>query len=127
VRDYIYIAPLSSPPENPFLGTYGTDVRLIASVAHDFGILPSDITGKSRLKHLVDARAVVATILKVGCGESYAEAGRVIGGRDHSTTINSVVKFPEYSKRNPKVQASYDRHLALIEEAERIHAGQEGA
>lgn len=121
VRDYIHVAPLpiEEHHENPFLSLYRVGSRVIESVARDFGMTSADILGKRRHNELVDARAVVAMTLKRWGRKSYPEIGRIMGGRDHSTVIHAVQNFDIYCRRNVTVSASYERHLALIEEAER--------
>lgn len=120
VRDYIVIEParLLEPPENPFAGLYSTGARVIASVAHDFGLTPAHITGLARDAVLIDARAVVVKVLKRWGRRSYPEIGRLMN-RDHSTVIHSLQNFDIYARRNRMVEESYLRHLTLIEEAER--------
>jgi hypothetical protein len=110
--DYLLI-----PPANPFTGPFKIGPRLIKSVAFDFDVEPEDILGAARRAHLVDARAVVAKLLKDWGRHSFPEIGQALGGRDHSTVINAVQKFAWYAKRNPLVRQSYQRHLKLIEEA----------
>lgn len=66
--------------------------ELIASVAFDYGLSPHDITGASRSRSHVSARADVAWHLRF-FGHSYPEIGRLLGGRDHTTAMNLVRRF----------------------------------
>jgi hypothetical protein len=109
---------LRPPSPNPFVGLYSTGARVVASVASDFDLTPEDITGTRRFKKLIEARAVVAKVLRRWGRRSYPEIARVMH-RDHSTVIHAVQHFDIYCRRNDLVGQSYLRHLALIEEAER--------
>lgn len=55
---------------------------------------PSDIVKKSRAQRVVNARHFVSWFLVKNMGMSLSSVGRdVLGGRDHSTIINSIKKF----------------------------------
>lgn len=86
--------------------------ELVKSVASDFGLTIHDLRGQGRFAVLVDARAVVARIMR-DRGLSYQQIGRFLGGRDHSTTLNLVDKFDICQRRNPTVAESYLRHRVL--------------
>lgn len=58
--------------------------EVIADVARLFHILPVDITGISKRAVFVDARSVVALILRHRAYK-FAEIGVMLGNRDHST------------------------------------------
>lgn len=119
-RDYINVA--AKPKSNPFLGPFKVGPAIVSSVAKDFGLDPSDITGLSRTRDIVDARATVAAVLKRWGRLSYPAIGRVLGGRDHSTVIHAVSMLDIYIRRNPTVADSYARHARMVEEAEREQA-----
>lgn len=80
--------------------------EIVASVARDFGVLPADLIGAGRERNLVEARAVVARLLK-DRGFSTTQTGRYLGGRDHSTIVNLLGNFDIYARRNPLVELSY--------------------
>lgn len=124
-RDYIWvdaepIAP-SEPPKNPYIGRYATGRRLVQSVAHDFGLYPSEVTGRGRSRPLVQARAVVAVLLRE-TGRSYPMIGNVLGGRDHSSVMWLVQEINKYIHQNDAVSISLARHRKLRAEAERLDA-----
>lgn len=61
--------------------------EVIADVASLFRIQPSDITGPSRRALFVDARSVVALIMR-NRAYTTAEIGAMLGNRDHSSILN---------------------------------------
>ena len=66
-------------------------------------VRPVALKGDRRFKHLVEARAVAVWSI---CGFrpdlSYAQIGREMGGRDHSTIINLRRKAGILIPRNPE-------------------------
>lgn len=124
-RDYIHIRASKEP--NPFLSPFKLGPVIVASVAQDFNLDPEAITGPARSYDIVEARAVVAAVLKRWGRLSYPAIGRILGGRDHSTVIHAVYKLDTYLERNPTARASYARHVRLIEHAERDRAAQVAA
>lgn len=105
---------------NPFLCLHQLAGKLTESVLWDFGISKADLLGKSRKAKLVDARGVIAALLRRTGRRSYPEIARAVGRNDHSTAINLVSKIDWFCQRNPVAKESYEHHLALLEEAERI-------
>lgn len=107
------VVPVETP--NPFQGPFQFK-RLVASVAADFGIEPERVLGKGRIRKLILARIVV-TKLCIEQGMSCANIGRKMGDRDHSTILNQRDVFDAYAAMYPTVSQSYQRHVALRDEA----------
>lgn len=63
--------------------------RVIHLAAHLFNITPEDITGKGRMQHLAHARHAIVHVLHTKQHWSFPRIGKLLGGRDHSTAINS--------------------------------------
>ena len=82
---------------------------VIALVGASMSIKPTHITGKHRNGPVVDARRVVAKILRER-GWSYPMIGRAIGGRDHSTIINLLKNWDYHWKRNPDIPRAVRRY-----------------
>ena len=82
----------SPPRRSPF------PADTVRNVANAFGINYSELIGRGRAGHLIEARSVAARLLR-DRGMSYPHIGRHIGGRDHSTVINAVDKFDIYCRR----------------------------
>ena len=80
--------------------------ELLERVSDVFDLTPEILKGKSRAGDIVAARAVINMILHRR-GLSYPRIGQLMGGRDHSTIINSVQKFNWYARRDPRVMDAY--------------------
>ncbi|WPZ05506.1 helix-turn-helix domain-containing protein [Pelagerythrobacter marinus] len=111
-------APAPSKPPPPPLPPIvfrplGVARDLLDSVAEDFGVSHGEIIGNGRSAKLVEARAVVITILRAR-GWSYPQIGKVLGDRDHSTVIHVAGKLDIYAERNPVVGQSLRRHDHLM-------------
>lgn len=109
--------PAKVPPQtpNPYQGPFMFR-HLVASVAADFGIEPERVLGKGRIRKLILARVVV-TKLCIEQGMSCANIGRKMGDRDHSTILNQRDVFDAYAAMYSAVLQSYQRHVALRDEA----------
>lgn len=84
------------PSDRPRVGT-----ELIHQVAAFFKMTFEDIVGKDRNRLFIDARCVVALIMRER-GLSYPQIGRFMK-RDHSTIINLIEKADERIARNPSM------------------------
>lgn len=109
--------PKVVPPElsNPFVGPFQFKV-LARSIAEDFDTTATDIIGKARFRRLILPRLVL-TKLCIEQGMSCVQIGKKMGGRDHSTILHQRDIFDAYASLYPQVRVSYDRHVALREEA----------
>lgn len=106
---------LPAPSINPFEGLFQFKV-LAASIGRDFGVSAADIIGKARFRKLMLPRLVL-TKLCIERGMSCSQIGRKMGGRDHSTILHQRDMFEVYAPIYPAITASYERHVALREEA----------
>lgn len=79
---------------------------ILGSVAESFDLTVRELLGKSRATDVVNARSVVAHILR-DRGLSYDRIGKLLGDRDHSTIINALSKFDIYTRRDPRVSDAY--------------------
>lgn len=64
--------------------------RLLTAVAAEHGVALDELVGHRRHASLVRARDHAAALLRWSTSLSYPELGRVLGGRDHTTVIESV-------------------------------------
>jgi hypothetical protein len=81
---------------------------LIEGVASAFGLTADGVRSKARGKEFIYARCVMVKILQER-GASYPVIGRLLGGRDHSTTINAYLMFPTYCRKDPRVASTYEK------------------
>lgn len=84
-RKPCYVAPSAEPLPVGYRA-------IIASIASDMDVTYADVIGTRRYTPIMRARLVAYMVL-TGRGNSLAQAGRWIGGRDHSTVINGIKKF----------------------------------
>lgn len=88
----------------PFHAAPATDV--LAYVARQFRISPEDVRSKSRRKYLVDARVVVAKIMR-DRSMSYPTIAKFLGRKDHASIINLVGNFEQRARHNPVIAEVY--------------------
>ena len=62
---------------------------IIGAVCSHCGLKQKDIISKSRRQTIVKARQLAMYLSHKYTGQSYAQIGRVIGKRDHSTVVHS--------------------------------------
>ncbi len=81
----------------PAIGANPASVRsglaakeIVAVVARYFGVTQAALRGPTRRKSLVFARSVAVYLLRTLTGTSYAQIGRELGKRDHSTIMHSM-------------------------------------
>ena len=83
-------------PETPIKIT--TDL-IIQIVAEHYGISKNDIIGKKKPKEIAIPRHISVYLCRDMTDSTLQEIGKALGGRDHSTILNSI-KFVETNKEN---------------------------
>lgn len=102
VKEYPYVPARVLPRQ--------TGYGIIAEVAKKYGLLPSQLTGPSRARSVTPARHEAMFRIVMELDYSYPKAGRCMGGRDHSTAINSVKAYAARTENAAEVlQAHYRR------------------
>ncbi|RIK84067.1 MAG: hypothetical protein DCC67_05320 [Planctomycetota bacterium] len=87
--------------------------QIIAVTARYFGISQAALAGPSRRSSLVLARNIVVHLARQLTNLSYADIGRGLGGRDHTTTMHGQRRLAELLSREPDVQR-------IVEELDRL-------
>jgi hypothetical protein len=64
---------------------------VIALVASAYGMEPAQLCGRSRTRHVVDARQIAMYVLREAVGYSFPAVGAVFG-RDHTTAMSAVAR-----------------------------------
>lgn len=95
------IAPISNPT---------SPMEIIRDIAAIFNLTYGDITGHRRHKYIVQVRHLVAALL-VARGNSRGQVGKWLGGRDHTTIVNSLDRFNGVRESNPQIDRVYREHL----------------
>lgn len=76
-----------------------TPQRVLDAVALVYSVSVEALLARGRSKRVAEARNVAFFVLRKYLGLSWPEAGRVVGGRDHSTGITAVRRI-EWRLRN---------------------------
>lgn len=88
--------------KSPKMLTNPSDV--IKEVARFYQLKQSEIKGKQRIKHLVDARHLAMYIMKEDLQLPLVEIGRWFAGRDHTSVIHAVRKVSKDLSFNSRLQ-----------------------
>jgi chromosomal replication initiator protein len=88
--------------------------HIIAVTARYLGVTQAALTGPSRRSALVEARNIVVHLARRLTDLSYAEIGRQLGGRDHTTIMHAERRVTEQSARNPAIQQAVDELDRLV-------------
>jgi chromosomal replication initiator protein len=78
---------------------------LIASVASAFDVTVADLSGRSRQRHIAEARQAAAWVLRRASPLSLEQIGRLLGGRDHTTIIHAVAQIEQRVAADPAYAA----------------------
>ena len=84
--------------------------ELYEVIENRLGISKEDILGKSRYRPIVDARMVLAYILRTYNKETLQSIGKIID-RDHSAVINLIKRFDDYTSTDKRFKKIYENIL----------------
>lgn len=87
-------------PLRPFHST-ATLVEIRALVANAFQLTSDDILGASRQAHIMHARQIAAAVMRRVTSRTLVEIGGSLGGRDHSTVMNSLERIEKWKQLDP--------------------------
>ena len=74
-----------------------TSIALIQrATAAYFGVTTADLTGPTRLRHIVTARWLAMLIVRQRLGNSLPRIGRAFGGRDHTAVMHGIRQAAEW-------------------------------
>ncbi len=91
-----------------------TVARIVAVICDYYGVIPSELKGKSRRHPIVRYRQIAGYLAKELTKQSYPEIGRRLGGRDHSTVIHSVQKIGDLIKRDPDMAKDVAHLIGIL-------------
>ena len=74
----------------PAGGVKRTAKQIIADAARRHDVGPKDMTGPSRMPHIVAARWQAMSEIRRELGWSYPRIGQAFGGRDHTTVMHGI-------------------------------------
>jgi chromosomal replication initiator protein len=88
--------------------------QIVAMTARYFGVTQAALTGPSRRKSLVAARNVVVHLARQHTSASYAEIGRALGRRDHTTIMHASRRATAWLAADPAMQHAVDELDRLV-------------
>jgi transposase-like protein len=93
---------------------------VLREVARKHGLTVSDLKGRARKKEFCLARHEAAFRLITECGYSYPQAGRLLGGRDHTTALHSARTFATTSPEAAEIWRQFKQMEEDRREAKRL-------
>jgi hypothetical protein len=92
---------VADPPSRPAL----TTPNIVKVVAAFYDISAHELLSSSRLRRSVQPRQIAQFLAKTLTRRSLPQIGRLIGGRDHTTVLNSIRKIEARRARDPAFAA----------------------
>jgi chromosomal replication initiator protein len=86
-------------------------------VSEAFGISPAELVGTTRAATPVRARQVAIYLTRELTDLSLPQIGRVYGGRDHSTVLNSIRRAEARCKEDESLAARVEKLRSVIHSA----------
>jgi chromosomal replication initiator protein len=81
-----------------------TPAQVVGTVATYFGLEPKQLQGKTRSRDIVVPRQVAMYIMREDTGQSLAEIGSALGGRDHTTVMHGCAKMERDIESDDKLR-----------------------
>jgi chromosomal replication initiator protein len=78
-----------------------TEEQILKIVGQECGLTKEQIISRSRKREFVESRHISAYVIKRKTRYSLAKIGEGLGGRDHTTIMNSVRKFEDLFETDP--------------------------
>ena len=88
--------------------------HIIAVTARYFTVTQAALTGPSRRTSLVQARNIIVHLARQLTDLSYADIGRALGGRDHTTIMHADRRLAEQREHDPAIQQALDELDRLV-------------
>ena len=82
--------------------------QILAVTARYFGLTQAALVGHSRRTNLVQARNIVVHLARQLTDLSYADIGRALGGRDHTTIMHADRRLADRLATDPATQQAVD-------------------
>ena len=82
--------------------------QITTTVARHFQITATELKGKSRRQHVVEARSAAMHLCRTLTDASLAEIGRHFGNRDHTTVLHACQKMQELVRHEPPFARTLD-------------------
>ena len=92
---------------------------ILVALAHHWRVRVSDLQGPRKHKDIARKRHIAAGLIRMFTEMSYPEIGRLFGGRDHSTIMNSYKRFREMFKAGDRVAVQACHVVRAVERSTR--------
>lgn len=89
---------------------------VLVAVAYEFGISQADIISPSRVKEVIIPRHIAVYIARQMTELSLPAIGRYMGGRDHTTALNSWRKARALMAKDEELRDRVGRIMVMIRE-----------
>ena len=93
----------------------GVAADAVETVAVALGVPGSELRGRSRQRHLVEARQVAMYALREGTDLSLPAIGRALGGRDHTTVMHGLERIRQRLPHSPTLRDCVARVLEVVD------------
>ena len=85
-----------------------TVLEIQKKVAKKLHVSLEDMMSPSRKKNIVLARQTAMYFIKASLRKSLSDIGRIFGGKDHSTVVNSLKKVERLKTKNPDFRLDWE-------------------
>jgi chromosomal replication initiator protein len=82
--------------------------KIIQEVSEFYNLTPLDLKSASRKKELVMSRQIAMYLLREDLNLSFPAIGKIIGGRDHSTTMHGWEKVKKEVEEGGETKQDID-------------------
>lgn len=82
--------------------------EIICVTARYFGVTQAAVTGPLRRRSLVEARQQIVRLARTLTEASYAEIGRKLGGRDHTTIMHADRQIERQLETDPAARSAHE-------------------
>ncbi len=102
--------PVADPPSRPA----PTTRDIVRAVAGFYDISARELLSSSRLRRAVHPRQIAQFLAKTLTRRSLPQIGQLIGGRDHTTVLNSIRKIEARYARDPAFAAEIEQLILKL-------------
>ena len=85
-----------------------SEQKIINTVADYYGLIPSQLTGKTRTGQIALARHVAMYLIRNNIDMPLIKIGSAFGGRDHTTVMNGITKVENMLKTDEALKETID-------------------
>lgn len=93
-----------------------SETKIINVVANYYGIIPVEITGKTRTGQIALARHISMYLIRKHLDIPLKKIGEIFGGKDHTTVMSGISKVDKELKTNEQLKTAIEELEALIKQ-----------